>query len=255
MLSPITWLRKSTVFILFFLISHVTFALHYSYEKNESDKQITHIIVLNPKNYEIELVRANNNSGRETVLAIANRYKADIAINGGFFGKDGMPSGSLIINGHVYHIKNMKQALLIKKNKTLSILQANPTKYVTDNVSIVSGIPLLINQGQLSRELKNKKSDFYLGQHARTALGIKSNGLIVIVVAEQSVEMKGLTILELAQLMKKLGCQYAINLDGGGSSTLFIHGKVVNQPMGDMDEGNGQLTIRPVSDAIIFKEI
>jgi hypothetical protein len=40
----------------------------------------------------------------------------------------------------------MKQALLIKKNKMLPILQANPTKYITNNISIVSGIPLLINE-------------------------------------------------------------------------------------------------------------
>lgn len=59
----------------------------------------------------------------------------------------------------------------------------------------------------------------------------------------------------LSSKMKKLGCEYAMNLDGGGSSTLFIYGKVVNQPMGDIDEGNGQQTIRPVSDAIILTKV
>jgi exopolysaccharide biosynthesis protein len=65
--------------------------------------------------------------------------------------------------------------------------------------------------------------------------------------------LKNNSILELAQLMKRLGCEYAINLDGGGSSILFMHGKVVNHPLGDINENNGQRIIRPISDAIIFK--
>ena len=64
----------------------------------------------------------------------------------------------------------------------------------------------------------------------------------------------GLTTLELANLMKELGAKQAINLDGGGSSSLYIAGKYVNQSFGDKDEGNGQKIIRPVSDAIIIKK-
>ncbi|MDF3046883.1 MAG: hypothetical protein K0R73_1 [Candidatus Midichloriaceae bacterium] len=64
---------------------------------------------------------------------------------------------------------------------------------------------------------------------------------------------KGLTILELAHFMKDIGCEFALNLDGGGSSTLWLSGKVVNESIGDKDEGNGFNIIRPVSDAIIFK--
>lgn len=249
------YLRKTITFIVLFILSNVIFASEYSYETYKTDTQITHILTLNPKNYEIKFVKANNGTGRETVLSIANRYNADIAINGGFFEKDGIPSGTLIINGHVYHKKNIRQALLIEKNKVLSIVQANPTKYITNKMSIVSGIPLLINKGQIPHDLTSKKTDFYIAPHARTALGIKQNGFIVIIVTEHSLQTNGLTILELAQLMKKLGCEYAINLDGGGSSTLSISGKVVNQPMGDIDEENGNQTLRPVSDAIIFKKI
>ncbi|WP_339041597.1 phosphodiester glycosidase family protein [Candidatus Lariskella endosymbiont of Hedychridium roseum] len=65
--------------------------------------------------------------------------------------------------------------------------------------------------------------------------------------------VKGLTILELAKLMQDLGCEYAINLDGGGSSTLWINGNVVNNTFGDKDEAAGEKIERPVSDAIIFR--
>ncbi len=63
----------------------------------------------------------------------------------------------------------------------------------------------------------------------------------------------GLTILELANFMKEMGCDEAINLDGGGSSTMYIDGKYVNESFGDKDEAEGQKLVRPVSDAIVFK--
>lgn len=53
--------------------------------------------------------------------------------------------------------------------------------------------------------------------------------------------------------MQDLGCEYAINLDGGGSSTLWINGNVVNNTFGDQDEAVGEKIERPVSDVIIFR--
>lgn len=61
-----------------------------------------------------------------------------------------------------------------------------------------------------------------------------------------------MTIPELAVFMQELGCQYALNLDGGGSSTLYINSEVVNHPEGDIDEDYGIETLRPVSDAILI---
>jgi exopolysaccharide biosynthesis protein len=54
--------------------------------------------------------------------------------------------------------------------------------------------------------------------------------------------------------MSEQGCISAINLDGGGSSSLYIHGKYVNNQVGDKDEASGLAVVRPVSDAIIFKK-
>lgn len=64
----------------------------------------------------------------------------------------------------------------------------------------------------------------------------------------------GLTLPELGAFMKELGCESAINLDGGGSSCLFIDNHVVNHATSDQDENIGQSVLRPVSDAIIFKQ-
>ncbi|BBJ31095.1 hypothetical protein RAS_02040 [Rickettsia asiatica] len=62
----------------------------------------------------------------------------------------------------------------------------------------------------------------------------------------------GLTKAELAEYMLSLGCESAINLDGGGSSTLFMDGKIINNVTGDEDEALGEHTVRSVSDAIVI---
>jgi exopolysaccharide biosynthesis protein len=297
-ITTILWFGKS-----------MAYASSYTYEKRKADKHIIHIIIINPKDYKIDIVKANDGCGRETVSTIARRSKAEIAINGGFFeigaNKDGMPSGTLIIKGHKYNVKDQRQPLIILKSGALSIAQANPKDYASGSISMLSGIPLLISNNKIAQGLEKKKSEFYTTPHARTALGIKSDDTIVIVVAEHNYQRdlkaitmgevqylmkekgkifaqkykhqspvditlnelkeilkeefisqhtgQGLTILELAQLMRVLGCQYALNLDGGGSSTLWIKGEVVNQTIGDTDEGNGFQTARAVSDAIIFE--
>lgn len=157
--------------------------------------------------------------------------------------------------------------------------------------SAVTGIPILIENSKIVVD----KNDDKEGVHARTALGIRTDGVIVIVVAEhiykqhikdlKLVQVKsilkkekgvdiekltlsealkilekqlvneqtiGLTKTELANYMLNLGCKSAINLDGGGSSTLFFNGKVVNKVTGDKDEALGEHVMRPVSDAIII---
>jgi exopolysaccharide biosynthesis protein len=60
----------------------------------------------------------------------------------------------------------------------------------------------------------------------------------------------GMTIKDLAYLMVNLGCTKALNLDGGGSSTMLIEGSVVNQPHGKILE-DGKY-VEAVSDAILI---
>jgi|GEM_PF-1040702 len=158
--------------------------------------------------------------------------------------------------------------------------------------SVVTGIPILVKDG---KKLDSENlSSFYKSAHARTAIGLKADGTIIIVVVEHAYEQSikdltltqvknllsketnidfktltilkaleilekrlmnqkivGLTIPELADLMVSLDCMSAINLDGGGSSTMFIGDKVVNNTIGDQDEASGENIARPVSDAII----
>ena len=65
----------------------------------------------------------------------------------------------------------------------------------------------------------------------RTAFGVISPLHYLFVVSDgRTDESVGLSLLELANLMKDLGCVTAYNLDGGGSSTMWFNGKVLNHP-------------------------
>lgn len=89
----------------------------------------------------------------------------------------------------------------------------------------VGGGPILIQDGQL-RKWKGDQP-----RHPRTAIGFNDDNLFLVVVDGRQEDLSvGMSLPELAELMKQLGCQEALNLDGGGSSTLWLGGKIMNSP-------------------------
>ncbi len=284
-------LKLSTLFLLMVICqfsivvaSEVPKSFGYSYEKITTEHNLFHIVRINNKDYIANIVKANDALGRETVDSIAKRTKSDIAINGGFFmmgGKNnGKPTGTLVAEGKNYKIVKKIQSLLVINSGIISLVSANPMNYFkrdSSNISILSGIPMLISNGKITEGVYKNQSNFYKHPHARTALGVDKEGNIIIVLVEhfyihtmdnlrfkdlknilkQEILSKdrhiGLTIPDLAKLMQDLGCHQALNLDGGGSATLWINGEVVNNAIGDSDESNAEKIVRPVSDAIIFR--
>jgi hypothetical protein len=113
---------------------------------------------------------------------------------------------------------------------------------------VVGAGPLLVRDGApLGAEQADAEGfafDFGRGRHPRTALGVRGDGAILLVTVDgrQPQKSVGMTLPELAGLMAGLGCRDAINLDGGGSTTMVVGGKVVNNPSDAAGE-------RPVSDA------
>ena len=73
-------------------------------------------------------------------------------------------------------------------------------------------------------------SDITDGRHPRAALGLNSRFAIAVAADGRSDEDAGLTLAELARLMARLGACDAINLDGGGSTSLVTDGSLVNRP-------------------------
>ena len=81
-----------------------------------------------------------------------------------------------------------------------------------------------------SRE-ENIANDIAGGRAPRTAIGIKKNNDIILVVVDgRSTQSCGMTLQELAAFMIKLGAKDALNFDGGGSSEMVLKGNIVNKP-------------------------
>jgi exopolysaccharide biosynthesis protein len=84
-------------------------------------------------------------------------------------------------------------------------------------------------------------------RHPRTAVGITADGrlLWVTVDGRQAPYSDGMSLAELADLMARLGARDAVNLDGGGSTTMVVRGVVVNRPSDAAGE-------RPVGNALVL---
>jgi hypothetical protein len=117
---------------------------------------------------------------------------------------------------------------------------------------------------QLLPTLTAEKEGFWLERHgqvlrdplglkqrnARSAIGITNRGELVWAMVAQKSATGGLTLPELAQFLRSLGVQKALNLDGGTSSAFYYKGKTI---YGKVD-ANGQPTGRPVKSVLILKE-
>jgi uncharacterized protein YigE (DUF2233 family) len=108
--------------------------------------------------------------------------------------------------------------------------------------------PLLVEDGRIafdgasdaegfSAASEQFDSDITDGRHPRAAIGV-GDGHVTVAVCDgrRSRIDDGLTMPELAQLMRELGCHTAMNLDGGGSTTLVHRGHLLNRPYSEQDQ-------------------
>jgi hypothetical protein len=93
-------------------------------------------------------------------------------------------------------------------------------------------------------------SDITAGRHPRAALGLTAGRIFAVACDGRARDDAGLTLEELASLMIALGCRDALNLDGGGSTSLVSGGVLRNRPRGDYEEP--EIGGRPVSTALLF---
>lgn len=96
---------------------------------------------------------------------------------------------------------------------------------------IISGGPYLVRDSKVYVDTAEQKLGAIGGRNPRTAVGYTAdNHLIIVTVDGREKASVGMTLYELANFMKSIGCYNAMNLDGGGSTVLYVNGKVVNHP-------------------------
>ncbi len=103
----------------------------------------------------------------------------------------------------------------------------------------VGGGPSLITDGEVR---VTTDEEVFFGTsipkvHPRTACGYTAEGKLILLVVDGRQELsRGVNLEELAHIMHRLGCVEALNLDGGGSSTLVVNGQLINRPTGGVTE-------------------
>ena len=213
---------------------------------------IADITVSSPKYLKTALAQntyGNNVTAKTSVTAATNN--AILAINGDFYGAN--TTGYVIRNGVVYRNTVREDAsngdLAIYKDGSFGIVYENDVSAedLVKNgvVNLLAFGPTLVNNGKITVS-SNSEVGQSMASNPRTAIGIIDKNHYVIVVSDgRTSESQGLSLYQLAQVMKSYGVKTAYNLDGGGSSTLYFNGKVVNKPT-----TNGTISERAVSDIV-----
>lgn len=112
---------------------------------------------------------------------------------------------------------------------------------------VIGGVPQLIKNGKIEITWEQEKASksFVETRHPRTAVAkLKDGKFLMVTVDGRSLESVGMNLQELAEFLLEIGAVDAMNLDGGGSTTMFLDGKVVNKSSDQTGE-------RKVSDAIL----
>ena len=178
-----------------------------------------------------------------TTSQFLREYGVQVAVNGDGFS----PWWSHSVADYYPHVGDPVQprGMAASRGKLYWTSQAAvPTLYISSRNQLsfdepakpfnaVSGETLLIMGGQIMPDLNNTASQ------PRTAIGYSKNGrylYLVVVDGRQPFYSEGMTVRELAGLMLSVGANYAMDLDGGGSSTLVVQGpngepRVLNSPI------------------------
>jgi len=201
------------------------------------------------------------------VSTLAERQNAYAAVNGSYFDMEfGNPVCYLRIGGEELgeNTPSSNDSLNRKyyQYATIALRDGRATLLVPDSnrlwesslkdSNVMTAGPMLIHDG-ISVPQRDDRS-FVTHRHNRTALGIRPDGTTLLLVADGRFRNKaeGLSLYELTMIMRWMGCTEAINLDGGGSSTMYVKShedQVVNHPSDNHTyDHDGQ---RPVANAIL----
>ncbi len=231
---------------------------------NDSVPQNINILIVNLHKRKIGI--QYDPAANSPVSKQASSARARAAVNGGFFDiKKGGSVTYIRTGGKITDSDtakkwppnvNMNGAVLIRQGQEM-IIDKDALNSWYDSHSeyediLVTG-PLLVRNRSFS---KLPGTSLVISRHPRTALGLRNPRKAVLITLDgRTGEAAGMTLTELAQLMILLHCCDAINLDGGGSTTMWINGKpfngVVNMPCDNKKfDHEGE---RAVSDILIIR--
>lgn len=186
----------------------------------------------------------------EKTSAIAETNNALLAINGDYYGSQ--EKGYVLKNGVLYRetASSNQEDLVIWEDGSFEIITEGEVTAAAllENgaLQVLSFGPALIMDGSISVS-ESEEVGKAKASNPRTAIGIVDDLHYLFVVSDgRTDESEGLTLYQLAAFIKSLDADIAYNLDGGGSSTMYFNGEIINNPT---SSGN-TIKERSVSDIV-----
>ena len=205
------------------------------YREEDTSIYVADIVLSSPEY--LKTAFAQNSYGKnvtEKTLEIAEGVNAILAINGDYYGAQ--EKGYVLRNGTLYRseAEEWQEDLVIYEDGSFEIISEET---ITAEELLEQGAqellsfgPALIENGTIAVTEEDEVGKA-MASNPRTAIGIIDNLHYVFVVSDgRTEESEGLSLLELAEFMDGLGVKTAYNLDGGGSSTMYFNGEVINTP-------------------------
>lgn len=186
----------------------------------------------------------------EKTSSMAENNNAIFAINGDYYGANS--TGYVIKNGNLYRDterdSDYEDLIMYKDGSFSTISESDTTAQKLLDSGVVNTFifgPTLVKDGEIAVSTSDEVGRA-MADNPRTAIGVIDDLHYVVVVSDgRTDESSGLTLYELAEVMKDNGATMAYNLDGGGSSTMYFNGQVVNKPT-----TSGSISERAVSDIV-----
>ena len=205
------------------------------YREEDTSIYVADIVLSSPEY--LKTAFAQNSYGKnvtEKTSESAEGVNAILAINGDYYGAQ--EKGYVLRNGTLYRseAEEGQEDLVIYEDGSFEIISEET---ITAEELLEQGAqellsfgPALIENGTIAVTEEDEVGKA-MASNPRTAIGIIDNLHYVFVVSDgRTEESEGLSLLELAEFMDGLGVKTAYNLDGGGSSTMYFNGEVINTP-------------------------
>jgi exopolysaccharide biosynthesis protein len=195
-----------------------------------------HALEINLEQPGVSLRSTASGERRQTTSAFAKSVGAQMAINADFFSysdyaTDGLSAGNSVAWDGTNDDGDRSTFVFGADHRVELAPMTTKVRFEPKWMKgVVSGGPDLLRDGEVTGWLSSFRC---FVRHPRTALGLSRDEktLYFVVVDGRSAASVGMTCVELAALLKGLGSWTAMNLDGGGSSTMYVEGLgVVNQP-------------------------
>lgn len=207
-----------------------------TYERNSTQIHVATVTIKGDAS--IKTALADETYGRNIkakTSTTAQSVNAVLAVNGDYYGA--RDAGYVIRNGQLLRSDSQdanQEDLVIYQDGSFEIIREGDitAQELVDKgaVQVLSFGPALIENSQVAVDSSDEVGKA-MASNPRTAIGIIDDKHYVLVVSDgRTDESKGLSLKELADFMKELKVTTAYNLDGGGSSTMYFNGQIINKP-------------------------